>query len=167
MKTIKQTFLAAFFGVLLVSNSSSAQEDKQYLITATTLHWNMNNEDFSIDEWKAVEKEYLDKVVKKNPFIIGQEFLMHYFTADNTELILVTTYESWDALKKRALKKTNTESFLKRKPITTLTIIQTKFTAPFREQKYRKRILINPCCITFERVLLRIQKTETRKSLQI
>lgn len=105
MKTIKQTFLATLLGILLMSNSSSAQEDKQYLITATTLHWNMNNENFSMDEWKAVEKEYLDKVVKKNPLIIGQEFLMHYFTADNTELILVTTYESWDAIEKAGAKE--------------------------------------------------------------
>ena len=104
MKTIKQTFLAALFGMLLMGNPSIAQEDKNYYVTATTLHWNMDNENFSMDEWKATEKEYLDKVVKKNPLIIGQEVLMHYFTTDNTELILVTTYESWDAIEKAGAK---------------------------------------------------------------
>lgn len=100
MKTIQQTFLAIFFGILLVSNISIAQEDKQYLISSTTLHLNINNENFSIEEWKTVEKEYLEKVVKKNPFIVGQEFLTHYLTADNTEVIVVTTYESWSDIEK-------------------------------------------------------------------
>ncbi|RTY86466.1 hypothetical protein [Flavobacterium sp. GT3R68] len=104
MKTIKHTFLAALMGVFLMSNSTIAQEEKEYFITVTTLHWNMDQEDFSLDAWKALEKEYLEKVVKKNEFIIGQEFLMHYFTADNTELLLVSTFESWDAIEKASVR---------------------------------------------------------------
>jgi len=104
MKTIKTTLLVVLFGVLLLSNSATAQEEKQYFITATTLHWNMDLEDFSMDQWKAVEKEYLDKVTKKNDFIVAQEVLLHYFTADNTELVLVTTYATWDAIEKASDK---------------------------------------------------------------
>lgn len=100
MKTIKQTILIAFFGLLLLSNSSIAQEEKSYLVTVTKLHRNMNLKNFSNDEWKKVEKEYLDKVVKKNEFIIGQTILRHFFTADNTEILLVTTYENWEAIEK-------------------------------------------------------------------
>lgn len=100
MKTIKQTFLIALFGLLLVSNSSIAQGEKTYLITVTKMHSNMNMKNFSMDEWKKVEKEYLDKVVKKNEFIISQYILRHYFTADNTEVLLVTVYENWEAIEK-------------------------------------------------------------------
>lgn len=100
MKTMKSIFLAALLGLLLMSNSGLAQEEKSYLITVTKLHWNMNLENFSMEEWKAVEKEYLDKVVKKNEFIIGQEILLHSFTDDNTEILLVTTYENWGAIEK-------------------------------------------------------------------
>jgi hypothetical protein len=57
-----------------------------------------------MDGWKALEKEYLDKVTKKNDLIIGQEVLRHYFTADNTEILLVTAYESWDAIEKAEAK---------------------------------------------------------------
>lgn len=96
--------LTAFIIMLLLGNLSIAQEAKPYFVTATKMHWNMNMENFSMDEWKAVEKEYLDKVVKKNPFIKGQMFLMHYFTADNTELILVTRYDSWNDIEKAAEK---------------------------------------------------------------
>lgn len=97
---MKSIFLAAILGLLLMGNTGFAQEEKSYLVTVVKLHWNMNLENFSMDEWKAVEKEYLDKVVKKNEFIIGQEILMHHYTADNTELLLVTTYENWGAIEK-------------------------------------------------------------------
>lgn len=103
MKTIK-TLLATVFAVLLLSNSSIAQEEKSFLITVTKSHWNLDLKDFKIDEWKAVEKEYLDKVVKKNPLIIGQDVLMHHFTPDNTEVLLVRMYESWDAIEKAGAK---------------------------------------------------------------
>ncbi len=104
MKTIKSTFLTTLFGVLLLTHSMTAQTDKPYYVTATTLHWNMNQKDFSLDDWKATEKEYLDKVVKKNPLILAQNVLMHYFTPDNTELILVHSYANWEDIEKSSLK---------------------------------------------------------------
>ena len=100
MKTMKTLCLAALFCLLLMSNKGTAQGDKSYLVTVTKLHWNMDLDNFSMDEWKAVEKEYLDKVVKKNDFIVGQEILLHSFTDDNTEILLVTTYDNWDAIEK-------------------------------------------------------------------
>lgn len=104
MKKMKTIFLASIFGMLLMGNKGFAQDDKTYLVTVTKLHWNMDNKNFSNDGWIATEKEYLDKVVKKNPFIVSQEVLMHSFTEDNTELLLVTTYENWDAIEKAADK---------------------------------------------------------------
>ena len=68
MKTIKSTLFVVLFGTVLLSTSLNAQEEKTNFVTATTLHWNMNLENFSMDEWKATEKEYFDKVIKKNPF---------------------------------------------------------------------------------------------------
>ena len=103
MKTIK-TMLTTFIIMLLVSNYSFAQEEKPVYITATTMHWNADIKNFSMDEWKAVEKEYLEKVVKKNPFIRSQLVLTHYFTADNSEIILVNSYESWGDIEKAAEK---------------------------------------------------------------
>lgn len=103
MKKMK-TMLTALLIMLLLSNSTFAQEAKPYYVTATKMHWNMKLDNFSMDEWKALEKEYLDKVVKKNPFIKGQMFLMHYFTEDNTELILVSRYDSWNDIEKASEK---------------------------------------------------------------
>lgn len=104
MKKMKAIFLVVVFGTLLMSNYSFAQDEKSNLVTVTKLHWNMDNKNFSNEEWKAVEKEYLEKVVKKNPFILGQEVLMHSFTEDNSELLLVTIYENWDAIEKANAK---------------------------------------------------------------
>lgn len=97
---MKSILLALVLGLLLMSNNGFAQEEKSYLVTVTKHHWNMDLENFSNDEWIATEKEYLDKVVKKNEFIVGQEVLLHSFTADNTEILVVTTYENWGAIEK-------------------------------------------------------------------
>lgn len=106
MKTMKKIGLVAVFGLLLLSTFSYAQDEKVYTITVTKMHWNMHLKDFSMDQWKAGEKEFLDKVTKKNEFIVSYEVLLHYFTEDNSEILLVTTYNSFDDIEK-ASKKTD------------------------------------------------------------
>lgn len=97
--------MAAVLVLLLTGNSVLAQEEKSNLVTVTKWHWNLDYKDFSDTEWRAVEKEYLDKVTKKNPFVIGQEVLLHSFTEDNTEILVVTIYENWDAIEKAGEKE--------------------------------------------------------------
>lgn len=99
-----KTILAVLFTALLMGQPTTAQEKQQPFVTVTTLHWNMDLDNFVQKDWLALEKEYLDKVVKKNEFILEQKVLTHYFTADNTELLLVTMYPSWDAIEKASEK---------------------------------------------------------------
>lgn len=92
--------------VLLLCNSTIvlAQEEAkvpQYY-TVTKMHWNMDYEDFDLDTWKAVEKEFLDKVVMKNEHLLASSIYLHHTSADNTELLYVQAYESWDAIDKAA-----------------------------------------------------------------
>ena len=54
----------------------------------------------SFDEWKAVEKEHFDKVTLKNDLILGSNVLVHFFTNDNSEVLLVSAYHSWDDIEK-------------------------------------------------------------------
>lgn len=96
----KQTLLWAFFAMLVMGNPMTAQENKPVFITVTTLHWNQDMKDFNEKDWLAIEKEYLDKIVKKNEFILGQKVLEHYFTADNSELLLVSKFANWEAIEK-------------------------------------------------------------------
>ncbi|WP_242202105.1 hypothetical protein [Aestuariivivens insulae] len=103
MKTTNQFFSAMLIMLLLaLPICTLAQEDSkrpQY-VTVTTMHWNMDNEDFNMDEWKAVEKEYLDKVTMKNEYIMGMSFHLHMFTADNTEIKYVQVFASWEDIDK-------------------------------------------------------------------
>jgi hypothetical protein len=100
MKTSLQCLLI-LFGLTTFAATAFAQPAEQPgFITVTTIHWNMDNKDFSMDKWKAVEKEYFDKVTSKNEFLLGSMFLMHYFTPDNTELKIVNAYSSWVNIEK-------------------------------------------------------------------
>jgi hypothetical protein len=102
MKTIRILLSVAL--VLVFSGFLNAQEEEQApkYITRTTMHWNMDKDDFKMSDWKAIEKEYLDKVVMKNEHILRASFFMHQFTADNTTLEYVQTFASWDAIEKAA-----------------------------------------------------------------
>ena len=98
MKRFTQTFLAAV--ATLTTIGLQAQEQKQNYVTVTTLHWNTANRDLDQKEWISLEKEFVDKVIKKNEFILDQKVLIHHYTADNSELLLITTYPSWEAIEK-------------------------------------------------------------------
>lgn len=103
MKTTRQSLIVIAVFLLLFSTASFSQgevpQGPQY-ITVTTMHWNMDLEDFSMEKWKAVEKEYLDNVTMKNEFVMGVSFFLHRYTADNTELIYVQSYASWEDIDK-------------------------------------------------------------------
>jgi hypothetical protein len=96
MKPTKKLFVI-ITALILCFNLSFAQEEQQgpEYITVTTMHWNMDRENFSMSDWKAMEKAYMDNVTKKNEFIAGASFYMHRWTESNTELMYVQAYNSW------------------------------------------------------------------------
>lgn len=115
MKTTNRLSIVAFTMLMLFSTTIFAQDEARETMTleetkgpmyvvATTMHWNMDNEGFDMDTWKAVEKEYMEKVTKKNEYVMSARYYLHRFTADNTELIYVQTYASWDDIDKAGEK---------------------------------------------------------------
>jgi hypothetical protein len=78
------------------------QNDPQYLVV-TRVHMNPTT-DFTIDQWKAHEKEYFDKVTQKNDLIVGTNVLMHHYTSDNSEMLFVTSYRTWADIEKADAK---------------------------------------------------------------
>jgi hypothetical protein len=75
-----------------------AQNDPQFLVL-TRVHFDPKT-DFTIDQWKAHEKEYFDKVTQKNDLIAGTNVLVHYYTNDNSEVVFATAYRTWADIEK-------------------------------------------------------------------
>ena len=51
-----------------------------------------------MNEWKAVEKEFFDKVTSKNEIMLSQEVLVNYFSANLSDVKLITLYNSCHAI---------------------------------------------------------------------
>jgi siroheme synthase (precorrin-2 oxidase/ferrochelatase) len=107
MKTTSKLLIVTAFFALLFTNSTVAQEaaTPQYY-TITTMHWNMENNDST---WVATEKEYLEKITKKNQYIMGAGYYLHRWTEDNTELKYVQVYGSWDDINNAATRNSELE----------------------------------------------------------
>ncbi|MCB0447639.1 MAG: hypothetical protein KDD03_09030 [Gelidibacter sp.] len=102
MKTTKKLLIAIALFALLFTNATLAQdaETPQYY-TVTTMHWNMENQDTT---WVKTEKEYLEKVTKKNQYIMGAGFYLHRWSDDNTELKYVQVFSSWENIDKASTR---------------------------------------------------------------
>jgi GrpB-like predicted nucleotidyltransferase (UPF0157 family) len=98
MKKTKNLALGMLILTLLFSIKTHAQEvPKPIYITVTTLHRNL---DADIEAWKQTEQEYFDKVTSKNELIIGSEVLNHYYTANSSEVLLVSMFKTWEDIEK-------------------------------------------------------------------
>jgi len=97
MKTLKIIMLVVAGIMLVCPVQLKAQDESQrpQFVVMTTIHWDMENSDGSRKEWRALEKEYLEKVTEKNEFILSTAVLNHFYTADNSELIRIATYKTW------------------------------------------------------------------------
>ncbi|MBT8255742.1 MAG: hypothetical protein KJO23_04305 [Bacteroidia bacterium] len=103
MRTTLKCIAVMGMALLLTPINLYAQEAapaRPEYITVTTMYWNMDYENFDMQEWIAVEKEFMDKVTRKNEFVTNASFYMHRFTPDNRELIYVQTYPNWEAIDK-------------------------------------------------------------------
>lgn len=103
MKTSNQFFVALAGLLLLLSPCAVFAQDESpqrpEYISVTQMYWNKNY-DASPDEWKAVEKEYMEKVTKKNEYIMSAGYYTHLFTANSNELMYVQAYSNWEAIDK-------------------------------------------------------------------
>lgn len=102
MKSTNQLYRGVTILFLLISTLVFSQEEPQLYVEVTTMHWNMDLEDFSAEEWKDVEVEFHEKVTMKNEHILSTTTLRHHFTTDNSEVIFVTVYSSWGAIEDAA-----------------------------------------------------------------
>jgi hypothetical protein len=111
MTTLKHFLLAILLPVtLFFSATVSAQATSGLYIKITKKHRDLDLKDASSDKWTASEKEYLNKVVRKNEFIRSRDVLTHYMTEDNTETLYVEVYNSWENIAKAAKRSKELEN---------------------------------------------------------
>ncbi|KAB1067965.1 hypothetical protein F6U93_08470 [Tamlana haliotis] len=111
MKTIKNSLTCmAVLLMLFYSETVLAQSTQtpKYM-TSTTLSWNQDKTNIDMDEWKAIEQEYLEKVIKKNEYILASSFYKPQLSGSSGELILVRVYGSWMAIEKAAQRNLELE----------------------------------------------------------
>ena len=109
MKTTNRFFCAIAAMLLLFSTLSFSQEDKRPMfVSATTMYWNSDS-DMTMDEWKAGEKEYMDKVTSKNEYIMWGGYFTHLMTPNSNEVLYAQTYPSWEAMGKAAARSAELE----------------------------------------------------------
>jgi hypothetical protein len=87
--------------LLLLPLYLNAQDEPEWVVM-TTVHWNMDKEDGSDEEWMALAKEYHQKVTMNNELIVRAGFLTHFFTEDNTEARILSGFRNWEDIDKAA-----------------------------------------------------------------
>ncbi len=98
--TMGIALLAFLISPLLSAQENADEPAKATVLVVTTVHWSTDNPDGSQEEWMALEKEYHEKVTMKNDLIVHSNFLTHYFTADNSEAIAVSSFATWEDVEK-------------------------------------------------------------------
>lgn len=105
MNTLKYKALAllfamfASFGIAQEEAEPKKPERPLYLVI-TTQHFNFDNENFKMDRWKEMEKEYLEKVTRKNEHIVDGGFYRHMMGPDSREVVRTAVYMDWAAIEK-------------------------------------------------------------------
>jgi hypothetical protein len=99
MKKFNNLFMGVLVCAFMFSVTAYSQEDgaeaqpEPMIVTITTAHWNADS-DVDFSDWEKTEKEFFDKVTSKNDLIVSSSFYTHYFTPDNSEVVMVNMYKS-------------------------------------------------------------------------
>jgi hypothetical protein len=102
MKKIKKLLLGMLLFAFLFTTNSFAQEEEEFksmFLTATTSHWSSDS-DVDFSDWLETEKEYFDKVTMKNDLIVASGYYTHFYTPDNSEIVLVSVFRTWEDIEK-------------------------------------------------------------------
>lgn len=106
---ITYKLLAGLLTIMVLQTTVSFSQDKTEenqpsIIVVTKAHWNYDREEGSNKDWLAIEKEYFDKITMKNEYILHTNVLMHMFTEDNSEVLFIRTFKSWDDIEKASIR---------------------------------------------------------------
>lgn len=110
MKQVLVFFVIACAGVLCAIGSAFAQEQSNHLFVATTMK-------AAIPEGgRAAERDslldlYHEQVTKKNPHVLSQRVMQHFYGSNNHDVVFVSEFKDWASID--ASEKMDTELFEK------------------------------------------------------
>jgi len=91
-------FIISIFFVQNLIAQQQKEDFKPLYVTITKLH--NTSTDIDLEEWKGIEQEFFDKITNKIDLIVGHEILINYNKKNETEVILINMYKSWDDIEK-------------------------------------------------------------------
>ena len=103
---ITYKLLAGLLTILVLQTTIAFSQDTKEevqqppVIVVTTAHANFDYKEGSMKDWKAIEKEYFDKVTSKNEYLMNTNVLLHMFTEDNSEVKFVRVCKNWGDIEK-------------------------------------------------------------------
>lgn len=100
MKKLNKAFLimviCAFFSTITFNAQNEQEEEfRPAIIVISTFHL-VDDSEKDFTEWKDVEQEYFDKITSKNEFILGSGVYTHIISPDDSEVLFVNVYGSWE-----------------------------------------------------------------------
>ncbi len=93
MKKLIFAFVLTFAVMLLSANNFAQGEGHYYTVTT----WKISSpKGGSMSEFNEMMKEWYDKVVSKNEFVISEKVLRHQSGVDMRDWVFITEYASWN-----------------------------------------------------------------------
>ncbi|MES2431982.1 MAG: hypothetical protein V4556_13695 [Bacteroidota bacterium] len=99
---MKRNFLlsAIAMGLLVMCMSFSTKAQTNHVFHVATFYMAGNMDSAARAESVATFKEYMTKVTMKNQYIVHQTNMVHFFTEDSREFVIVTEYANWGDIEK-------------------------------------------------------------------
>ena len=82
------------------SQDDKAEEQQPPIVIITKAHANYDYTEGTMKDWFDLEKEYFDKVTSKNEHMMGSSVMMHLFSEDASEVLLISVYKDWGSIEK-------------------------------------------------------------------
>ncbi len=97
MKQIRFAFAIAFAGVIIAGSAHAQDQSANHLFVATTQKASMP-EGGRAAERDSLLQVYHEQVTKKNPHVLSQRVMQHFYGNNNHDVVTVTEYKDWASI---------------------------------------------------------------------
>lgn len=102
MKTFQQKISTLLIVLFFTANIAHAQDGPYYTVTTWKIEIPENG---SNAEFNTLMKEFNQKVVAPNQYIVSEKIMRHASGSDSRDLVIVTEYKNWNAIDAAAIRQ--------------------------------------------------------------